>query len=162
MRSLNKTTIIGVLGRDPELKSMPNGNSVVNISVATDEGYKDRQSGNWVEKTEWHSITAYGKLAEIIAQYLKKGSRAYFEGKNKTQEWEKDGIKRSKTVVEVYDMMMLDNRSANDAGFAPQSMGTTSELQSGAFSQNSGPGFSGGAFPTNTGFENSDPFVDNR
>lgn len=113
-RSVNKVTIIGTLGRDPELSYMPNGNAVINISVATDESYNDKQSGQKVERTEWHRLTAYGKLAEIIGQYLKKGSRAYFEGKLQTREWEKDGIKRYTTEIIANDMMMLDRAEQHD------------------------------------------------
>jgi single-strand DNA-binding protein len=109
-RSINKVTILGSVGRDPEMKFMPNGNAVVTISVATDESYTDKSSGQKVEKTEWHRMTAFGKLAEIMGQYLKKGSKAYFEGKLKTNEYEKDGIKRYSTEIVVNDMMMLDGR----------------------------------------------------
>lgn len=123
-RSVNKVQIIGTLGRDPEMRYLPNGNAVVTISVATDESYQDKQSGQKVERTEWHRLTAFGKLAEIIGQYLKKGSKAYFEGKLRTNEYEKDGIKRYSTEIVVNDMMMLDGRPAEgqqQGGFAPQS-----------------------------------------
>ena len=129
-RSVNKVQIIGTLGRDPEMKYLPSGSAVVAVSVATDESYNDKQSGQKVEKTEWHRITAFGKRAEIIGQYLKKGSKAYFEGKLRTREWEKDGVKRYTTEIVVNDMMMLDGRPANagvtppaqpqQGGFAPQ------------------------------------------
>ena len=105
-RSVNKVTLIGTLGRDPELRHMPNGNAVVNLSVATDESYNDRQTGQKVEQTEWHRITVYGKLAEICQQYLFKGSKAYFEGKLRTREWEKDGVKRYTTEIIANDMTM--------------------------------------------------------
>ena len=114
-RSVNKVQIIGTLGRDPEMKYLPSGSAVVTVSVATDESYNDKQSGQKVEKTEWHRMTAFGKLAEIIGQYLKKGSKAYFEGKLRTNEYEKDGIKRYSTEIVVNDMMMLDGRQ-QDAG----------------------------------------------
>jgi single-strand DNA-binding protein len=124
-RSVNKVQIIGTLGRDPEMRYMPNGTAVVTVSVATDESYNDKQSGQKVEKTEWHRLTCFGKLAEIISQYLKKGSKAYFEGKLRTNEYEKDGIKRYSTEIVVNDMMMLDGRPAEGqqqgGGFAPQS-----------------------------------------
>jgi single-strand DNA-binding protein len=110
-RSLNKVTLIGTLGRDPEVRFMPNGNPVANISLATDESYNDRQTGQKVEQTEWHRITIYGKLAEIVQQYLKKGSKAYFEGKLRTREWERDGIKRYTTEIIAHDMLMLDSRA---------------------------------------------------
>jgi single-strand DNA-binding protein len=121
-RSVNKVQIIGTLGRDPEMKLLPNGNAVVTVSVATDESYNDKSSGQKVERTEWHRLTAFGKLAEIVGQYLKKGSKAYFEGKLKTNEYEKDGIKRYSTEIVVNDMMMLDGRQdagmGNNGGFA--------------------------------------------
>jgi single-strand DNA-binding protein len=117
-RSVNKVQIIGTLGRDPEMKFLPNGNAVVTVSVATDESYNDKNSGQKVEKTEWHRLTAFGKLAEIVGQYLKKGSKAYFEGKLKTNEYEKDGIKRYSTEIVVNDMMMLDGRQDSGQGFA--------------------------------------------
>jgi single-strand DNA-binding protein len=126
-RSVNKVTLIGTLGRDPEVRYMPNGNAVANISLATDESYNDKATGQKVEQTEWHRITVYGKLAEICQQYLKKGSRAYFEGKLRTREWEKDGIKRYTTEIVCNDMMMLDSR--------PQSGGQQGDGQQGGYQQ---------------------------
>lgn len=124
-RSVNKVQIIGTLGRDPEMKYLPSGSAVVTVSVATDESYNDKNSGQKVEKTEWHRMTAFGKLAEIIGQYLKKGSKAYFEGKLRTNEYEKDGIKRYSTEIVVNDMMMLDGRQ--DAG-ASQGFANTAPM----------------------------------
>ena len=116
-RSVNKVQIIGTLGRDPEMKYLPSGSAVVSVSVATDESYNDKNSGQKIDVTEWHRITAFGKLAEIIGQYLKKGSKAYFEGKLKTKEYEKDGIKRYSTEIVVSEMMMLDgNTNAGQQG----------------------------------------------
>jgi single-strand DNA-binding protein len=89
---------------------MPNGNAVANISLATDESYMDKTTNQKVEQAEWHRITVYGRLAEICQQYLKKGARAYFEGKLRTREWEKDGVKRYTTEIVCNDMMMLDSR----------------------------------------------------
>lgn len=117
-KSVNKVTLIGVLGRDPEVRYMPNGNPVANINLATDESYNDKTTGQKVEQTEWHRITVYGKLAEICQQYLKKGSRAYFEGKLRTREWEKDGVKRYTTEIIANDMMLLD-RAGNQTGAQP-------------------------------------------
>jgi len=119
-RSVNKVQIIGTLGRDPEMKYLPSGSAVVSVSVATDESYQDKQSGQKVEKTEWHRMTAFGKVAEIIGQYLKKGSKAYFEGKLRTNEYEKDGIKRYSTEIVINDMMMLDGKQE---GQQPQQNG---------------------------------------
>ncbi|MAD95862.1 MAG: single-stranded DNA-binding protein [Flavobacteriaceae bacterium] len=111
-RSVNKVTLIGTLGRDPEVRYMPNGTAVANINVATDESYNDKTTGQKVEQTEWHRLTVYGRLAEICQQYLKKGSKAYFEGKLRTREWEKDGVKRYTTEIICNEMMMLDSRQA--------------------------------------------------
>lgn len=107
-KSVNKVQIIGNLCRDPEVRYMPNGSAVASISVATDESYNDKATGQKVEQTEFHRLTVYGKLAEICGQYLKKGSRAYFEGKLRTREWEKDGVKRYTTEIIANDIMMLD------------------------------------------------------
>jgi len=144
-RSVNKAIIIGTLGRDPEMKYLPSGSAVVSVSVATDESYNDKQSGQKVEKTEWHRLTAFGKVAEIIGQYLKKGSKAYFEGKLRTNEYEKDGIKRYSTEIVINDMMMLDSRQdgqqqgqpmqqpAQQGGFAPQQPAQQPQPQQGGF-----------------------------
>ena len=106
--SINKVIIIGTLGKDPEMRYLPNGNAVVSMSLATDEGYKDKNTGQQVDKTEWHKVEAFGRLAEIIGEYLKKGSKCYVEGKLKTDEYEKDGIKRYSTKIVANEMTMLD------------------------------------------------------
>jgi len=89
-RGVNKAIIIGTLGRDPEIKYTASGSAVVNINVATNESWKDKNTGEMQERTEWHRIVMFGKLAEIAAQYLKKGSQAYFEGKIQTRKWQDD------------------------------------------------------------------------
>lgn len=122
-RSVNKVTLIGTLGRDPEVRYLPNGNAVANLSLATDESYNDKQTGQKVEQTEWHRLTVYGRLAEICQQYLKKGSRAYFEGRLRTREWEKDGIKRYTTEIITNEMMMLDSRGDSMGGIPGQMPG---------------------------------------
>ena len=114
--SINKVIIIGTLGRDPELRFLPNGNAVCSISLATDEGYKDKNTGQQVDKTEWHRVEAFGRLAEIIGEYLKKGSKCYIEGKLRTDEYEKDGIKRYSTKIIANEMTMLDSRQQNNGG----------------------------------------------
>ncbi|MCP4337785.1 MAG: single-stranded DNA-binding protein [Desulfobulbaceae bacterium] len=108
--SINKVIIIGTLGSDPEMRYLPNGNAVCSISLATDEGYKDKNTGQQVEKTEWHRVEAFGRLAEIIGEYLKKGSKCYIEGKLRTDEYEKDGIKRYSTKIIANEMTMLDKK----------------------------------------------------
>ncbi len=114
--SINKVIIIGTLGRDPEMRFLPNGNAVCSMSLATDEGYKDRNTGQQVDKTEWHRVEAFGRLAEIIGEYLKKGSKCYIEGKLRTDEYEKDGIKRYSTKIIANEMTMLDSRNSQDSG----------------------------------------------
>lgn len=129
MASMNKVMLIGTLGRDPEIKILPGGTKVANISLATDEGYKDKQTGQKVEATEWHQVTVFGNLCDVIERYLKKGSRAYFEGKNKTEKYEKDGITRYATKVIATEMKMLDRAPSNN------DMGSLGANASGAASQ---------------------------
>jgi len=112
MASLNKVLIIGNLGKDPEVKFMPNGNAVCNFSVATTESWKDKQSGAKQEKTEWHNITMYGKIAEIAGQYLVKGSSVYLEGKLQTRKWQdkQTGADRYTTEIICDEMKMLGGK----------------------------------------------------
>ena len=110
-KGLNKVLLIGHLGKDPELSYTPSGVAVCKFTVATNESYKG-EDGNWVEKTEWHNITAWRKLAEICSQYLKKGSKAYLEGKLQTDSYEKDGKKNYFTKVVLSDMVMLDPKGS--------------------------------------------------
>ena len=105
----NKCIFIGRLGRDPELKYTPDGMAVCNFSLATSDRYKDK-NGEKKEVTDWHNITAYNRRAEICAEYLKKGSQVYIEGKLKTQSWEKDGQRHYKTFVVLEDLEMLGSK----------------------------------------------------
>ena len=134
-KSLNKAQIIGTLGRDPEMRYLPNGNAVATISVATDESYNDKQTGQKIERTEWHRLTCFGKLAEIIGQYLKKGSKAYFDGKLRTNEYEKDGIKRYSTEIVVSEMMMLDGKQDNQQPGGFQQQQAQPQQQQGQYQQ---------------------------
>jgi single-strand DNA-binding protein len=102
-RGVNKVILVGTCGQDPEVRYMPNGNAVTNLSLATSEQWTDKQTGQKVEKTEWHRVSLFGKVAEIAGEYLRKGSQVYIEGKLQTREWEKDGIKRYTTEI-VVDM----------------------------------------------------------
>jgi len=117
-RGINKAVIVGTLGKDPEIRYAENGNAVVNISVATNESWKDRQTGEAQERTEWHRIVMFGKLGEIASQYLKKGSQAYFEGRIKTSKWQDDnGNDRYSTQIVANQMEMLGRRvDAEHAG----------------------------------------------
>ena len=119
MSSLNKVFLIGNLGRDPDIRYMPNGEAVVNFSIATSECWNDRQSGQRVERTEWHNITMYRRLAEIAGQYLKKGSQVYIEGRIQSRKYtDKDGIERTAYDIIGNEMKMLGSRNAS-AGGAP-------------------------------------------
>ena len=122
MASVNKVFLIGNLGRDPESKYMPNGKAVANFSVATSEQWKDKNTGEKKEETEWNRITCYDKLAEIVGQYLRKGSKVYIEGKLKTRKWtDKDGIERYTTEIICNEMKMLDGKKdSNGGGFDSQ------------------------------------------
>lgn len=100
-RGVNKVILVGTCGQDPEVRFLPNGNPIANLSLATSEQWSDKQTGQKVEKTEWHRVTLFGKVAEIAGEYLKKGSQVYIEGKLQTREWEKDGIKRYTTEILV-------------------------------------------------------------
>ena len=111
MASINKALIIGRLGRDPEVKYTPSGVAVCNFSVATSETWKDKQTGERKEKTEWHRISCYRKLAEICGQYLKKGREAYIEGKLQTREWEQDGVKRYTTEIIANTVQFLGGQT---------------------------------------------------
>lgn len=102
-RGVNKVILVGTCGQDPETRYLPNGNAVTNLSLATSEQWTDKQTGQKVEKTEWHRVSMFGKVAEIAGEYLRKGSQVYIEGKLQTREWEKDGIKRYTTEI-VVDM----------------------------------------------------------
>lgn len=121
MAGLNKVEIIGRLGNDPEQRAMPNGDPVCNLSIATSETWKDAQ-GNKQERTEWHRVTIFGKVAEIAGKYLRKGSQCYISGKLQTREWEKDGVKRYTTeiIVTGFDGKLILLESAKDGGNANQ------------------------------------------
>lgn len=108
-RGVNKVILVGTCGQDPEVRYLPNGNAVTNLSLATSEQWTDKQTGQKVEKTEWHRVSMFGKIAEIAGEYLRKGSQVYIEGKLQTREWEKDGIKRYTTeiVVDMQGTMQL-------------------------------------------------------
>lgn len=108
-RGVNKVILVGTCGQDPDVRYLPNGNAVTNLSLATSEQWTDKQTGQKVEKTEWHRVSMFGKVAEIAGEYLRKGSQVYIEGKLQTREWEKDGIKRYTTeiVVDMQGTMQL-------------------------------------------------------
>ncbi len=110
-RGVNKVILVGNLGADPEVKYMPNGNAVANVTLATSESWKDKQSGENREKTEWHRVVFFRRLAEIVGEYLKKGSQVYIEGKLQTRKWQdKNGNDRYTTEIIANEMQMLGGR----------------------------------------------------
>ncbi|UXI67156.1 single-stranded DNA-binding protein [Tahibacter amnicola] len=115
-RGINKVILVGNLGADPETRYTPGGSAITSIRIATSESWKDKQTGEQQERTEWHRVKFFGRLAEIAGEYLKKGSQVYVEGKLRTEEWEKDGVKRYSTDVIADEMQMLGGRGGEGGG----------------------------------------------
>ena len=121
-RGINKVILVGNLGKDPEVRYMPSGGAVANLTIATSETWKDKQSGQNQERTEWHRVVMFNRLGEIAGEYLKKGSQVYIEGKLQTRKWQgQDGQDRYTTEIVANEMQMLGGRSggASDFGGAP-------------------------------------------
>jgi single-strand DNA-binding protein len=157
-RGINKVILVGNLGRDPETRFMPSGGAVTNVSIATSKGWKDRDSGEQKERTEWHRIVFFNKLAEIAGEYLKRGSKVYIEGELRTRDWEKDGQKHYTTEVVASEMQMLDSRG--DMGGGVSSSGGQDSGQGGGPSAG-GSGSSGSSSPADDfGPPPSDDFDD--
>jgi len=115
-RGVNKVIVVGNLGNDPETRYMPSGSAVTNLSVATNESWKDKQTGEQKERTEWHKVAMFGRLAEIAAEYLRKGSQVYIEGKLRTRKWQdQQGNDRYTTEIVADEMQMLGGRSGGGA-----------------------------------------------
>jgi len=114
-RGVNKVILIGHLGADPEVRYMPSGGAVANFSLATSEQWKDKQSGEKQERTEWHRLAVFGKLAEVAGEYLRKGSKIYAEGRLQTRKYEKDGQDHYSTEIMVREFLMLDTKSSAPA-----------------------------------------------
>jgi single-strand DNA-binding protein len=119
-RGINKVILVGNLGKDPEVRYMPNGNAVANITLATSESWKDKQTGENQEKTEWHRVVLFRRLGEIAGEYLKKGSQVYIEGKLQTRKWQDaSGNDRYTTEIVASEMQMLGGRGGGgSAGFS--------------------------------------------
>ena len=117
-RGVNKVIIVGNLGQDPETRYMPSGSAVTNFTVATNESWKDKQTGEQKERTEWHRVSMFNRLAEVAAEYLRKGSQVYIEGKLRTRKWQgKDGSDRYTTEIIADEMQMLGGRGGG-GGFS--------------------------------------------
>jgi len=117
---INKAILVGNLGRDPEISYTPSGMAVAKFSIATSERWKDKNSGEMKERTEWHRITAFGRLGEICGEYLSKGKQVYIEGRIQTSSWEKDGITRYGTDIIANKMQMLGARDPEYASRPPE------------------------------------------
>ena len=116
-RGVNKVILVGNLGRDPETRYTQNGSAVTQFSIATSDSWRDKSTGEQQDRTEWHNIVCFARLAEIAGEYLKKGSKVYIEGSLRTSNWEQEGQKRYRTEVMARELQMLDSR-ANGAGQA--------------------------------------------
>ena len=133
-RGVNKVILVGNVGNDPEVRYMPNGNAVANISIATSDSWKDRNTGEQQERTEWHRVVFFNRLAEIVEQYVKKGTKLYLEGRLQTRSYEQDGVKKYSTEIVANEMQMLDSRGATGSNqeFGDQSNAPTSPPQDSA------------------------------
>lgn len=117
MASVNKVILVGNLGADPEMRSLPSGDAIANVRLATTDRYKDKASGEMKEATEWHRVTFFGRLAEIVGEYLKKGSSVYIEGRLRTRKWQgQDGQDRYSTEIVADQMQMLGGRGGAGGG----------------------------------------------
>ena len=139
-RGVNKVILVGNLGKDPEVRYMPSGSAAANVALATSESWKDKQTGEQKERTEWHNIVFFGRLAEIAGEYLKKGSQIYVEGSLRTRKWQdKSGNDRYTTEIVANEMQMLGSRGGSggggnynqDSGNAPASSSSSSSSGAG-------------------------------
>ena len=129
-RGINKVILVGNCGKDPETRYMPSGGAVTNISVATAEGWKDKQTGETKERTEWHNVVFFNRLAEIAGEYLKKGSQIYVEGSLRTRKWQdKDGKDRYTTEIVASEMQMLGGRQGGGDNYSAPAQSSSSSRQ---------------------------------
>lgn len=143
---INKVILVGTVGRDPEMKYMPSGDAIANISVATSESWKDKNTGEKKEATEWHNVTFYRGLAKVVGDYVRKGQLLYVEGSLKTRSWEKDGQKHYRTEVNATDMKMLGGRPGGGMGSGNYDDSSAPPAQrSSNQSAGNGGGYGGGA-----------------
>lgn len=154
-RGINKVILVGNLGADPETRAMPSGTTVANLRIATSESWRDKQSGEQQERTEWHRVVLFGRLGEIAAEYLKKGSQVYIEGSLRTRKWQdKQGQERYSTEIVGNDMQMLGGRGAGGGGGGGMGGG------GGDFERGSSGGSGGGRGGRSSGGGGGDPYPD--
>ncbi|MFT7219002.1 MAG: single-strand DNA-binding protein [Candidatus Azotimanducaceae bacterium] len=144
-RGINKVILVGNLGRDPETRYMPSGGAVTNVSVATSKSWKDKDSGEQKDRTEWHRVVFFNRLAEVAGEYLKRGSKVYVEGELRTRDWEKDGQKHYTTEIVASEMQMLDSRGEMGGGGGGNSGGGGNGGGNSGANSGSGGAPSGGA-----------------
>lgn len=166
MASINKAILIGHLGKDPEVRYMPNGKAVANVPMATSDSWKDRTTGEKQERTEWHNLVFYSPLAEIVGQYVRKGSLIFVEGRLQTRKWQdkNTGQDRYMTEIIVNEMKMLDRKGDRSGGSAPfgpegsdESYAPVSRSQAPAAAARPSSSPQGG--PDNDGFDDDIPFI---
>lgn len=129
-RGVNKVILIGNLGADPDVRYMPNGSAVANVTIATSTVWRDKQSGELVERTEWHRVVFFSRLAEIVGEYLRKGSKIYIEGSLRTRKWQDKttGVDRFTTEIVANEMQMLDSRTGTGGGAGRQTETSNQEF----------------------------------
>lgn len=157
-RGINKVILVGNLGRDPETRYMPSGGAVTNVSVATSKQWKDRDSGEQKERTEWHRVVFFNRLAEVAGEYLKRGSKVYVEGELRTREWEREGQKHYTTEIVASEMQMLDSRGDMGGGPPPSSGGGSYGGGGGGNSSGGGGGMDDFGPPPSDDFDDDIPF----
>jgi single-strand DNA-binding protein len=150
-RGINKVILVGNLGRDPETRYMPSGGAVTNVSIATSKQWKDRDSGEQKDRTEWHRIVFFNRLAEVAGEYLKRGSKVYVEGELRTREWEKDGQKHYTTEIVANEMQMLDSRGEMSGGSTGSPAGSSGGSMGGGSGSSQSGGGSGPSQPSGGG-----------
>ena len=159
-RGVNKVIIIGNLGADPESRAMPSGASVANLRIATTESWRDKQSGEQQERTEWHRVALFGRLAEVASEYLRKGSQVYIEGSLRTRKWQdKQGNERYTTEIVANDMQMLGGRGGGGGGGGGGgSGGGAPPRESSDYGQSTGGASGGSSGGEGTDFDDDIPF----
>ncbi|MDO8907503.1 MAG: single-stranded DNA-binding protein [Pseudohongiella sp.] len=133
-RGVNKVILVGNVGKDPETRYLPSGGAVTNLALATSESWKDKNTGQPQEKTEWHRVVFFNRLAEIVNEYVRKGSKLYVEGSLRTRSWEQDGVTKYATEIVANEMQMLDTRGAGAGG----------STQDDQYGQDAEPAYQGG------------------
>jgi single-strand DNA-binding protein len=144
-RGINKVILVGNLGADPETRAMPSGSTVANLRIATSESWRDKQSGEQQERTEWHRVVLFGRLGEVAAEYLKKGSQVYIEGSLRTRKWQdKQGVERYSTEIVGNEMQMLGGRGGGGGMGGGPGAGASGSAAGGQTGGSSGAGRGGG------------------